>query len=136
VVLIYSTFCLLQDILIKKIIRHGTKKRGLYYIDDFSIDRATHMHHPVSIEGHWIWLWHRRLGHPSFGYMKHLFHELFINMSDSNLKCDTCILAKSHRVHYPLNMNKSDVSFALIHSNVWVLPQFLLCLVFSGLWSL
>jgi hypothetical protein len=50
------------------------------------------MHHPVSIEGHQILLWHQRLGHPSFGYMKHLFHELFVNMSDSNLKCDTCII--------------------------------------------
>lgn len=31
----------------------------------------------------------------------------------------TCILAKSDRVSYPVSMNKSTISFALIHSDVW-----------------
>ena len=119
VVLIYSTFCLLQDILTKEIIGRGTKRGGLYYMDDFNIGRANHMHHPVGIKERQIWLWHQRLGHPSSGYMKHLFPELFLHTSDFELKCDTCILAKSHRVTYPLSMNKSDVPFALIHSDVW-----------------
>ena len=37
IVLIYPTFCLLQDILTKKIIGRGTKKGGLYYMEDFGI---------------------------------------------------------------------------------------------------
>ncbi|WJZ97833.1 hypothetical protein VitviT2T_016408 [Vitis vinifera] len=43
----YSTFCLLQDILTKEIIGRGTKKGGggLYYVDAFSSGRANHMHH-------------------------------------------------------------------------------------------
>ncbi|KAL6311416.1 hypothetical protein AAG906_035499 [Vitis piasezkii] len=36
VVVMYSIFCLLQDILTKEIIGRGTKRGGLYYIDDFS----------------------------------------------------------------------------------------------------
>ena len=48
VVLIYSTFCLLQDILIKEIIRRGTKRGGLYYLDDFSPGKAHHTHHQIS----------------------------------------------------------------------------------------
>ena len=47
VVLMYSTFCLLQDILTKEIIGRGTKRGGLYYVDDFSLGRANHMYHTV-----------------------------------------------------------------------------------------
>ena len=36
IVLIYPTFCLLQDILTKEIIWRGTKRGGLYCMDDFS----------------------------------------------------------------------------------------------------
>lgn len=122
VVLMYSTFCLLQDILTKEIIGRGTKRGGgggLYYVDDLSVGRANHMHHPIDEKKRQIWLWHLRLGHPSFGYMKHLFPDLFSSMSLFDFKCETCILAKSHRATYPLSMNKSNVPFALIHSDVW-----------------
>ena len=115
----YSTFCLLQDILTKEIIGCGTKRGRLYYVDDFSLGRANHMHHTVSNKERHIWLWHHRLGHPSFGYLKHLLPGLFSNVTHLNFKCDTCILAKSHRVSYPLSMNKSMISFDLIHYDVW-----------------
>ncbi|KAL6320551.1 hypothetical protein AAG906_007630 [Vitis piasezkii] len=36
IVLIYPTFCLLQDILTKEIIGRGTKRGGLYYMEDLS----------------------------------------------------------------------------------------------------
>ena len=45
VTLMYHTFCLLQDILTKEIIGRGSKKGGLYYMDDFSSGQAHHMHH-------------------------------------------------------------------------------------------
>ena len=77
------------------------------------------MHHLHTAKERQIWLWHRRLGHPSFHYLKHVLPDLFMSTQISDLKCDTCILAKSHRATYPLSMNKSDTSFALIHSDVW-----------------
>ena len=70
VVLIYPTFYLLQDIFNKEIIGRGTKMGGLYYLDDFSSGKANHMHHQVSSKERQIWLWHRRLRHPSFGYLR------------------------------------------------------------------
>ena len=66
-----------------------------------------------------IWLWHRRLDHPSFGYLKHLLPSLFFDFSISDFQCETCILAKSQQTIYPLHKNKSDVPFSLIHSDVW-----------------
>ena len=64
-------------------------------------------------------LWHRRLGHASFGYMKKLFPSLFANVDVSSFKCDVCELAKSHRASFPLSLNKSPVPFIIIHSEVW-----------------
>jgi transposase InsO family protein len=117
--LIYPQFCLLQDILTKEIIGRGTKKGGLYYMDDFSTGRANHMRHSSGAKYKQIVLWHRRLGHPSFNYLKHLLPDLFSDFDVSELKCDTCILAKSHRVSYPSSSNKNGTPFALIHSDVW-----------------
>ena len=48
VVLIYLAFCLLQDILNKEIIGHGTKRGGLYYLDDFSPRKTNHMQTQVN----------------------------------------------------------------------------------------
>jgi hypothetical protein len=43
VVLMFSDFYLIQDILTNEIIGHGTKKGGLYYMEDFSLGRAHYM---------------------------------------------------------------------------------------------
>ncbi|CAL9016053.1 unnamed protein product, partial [Prunus brigantina] len=118
-VLIYPSFCLLQDIHTKEILGRGTKRGGLYYVDDFSLGVANNVTHTFDSKQQQIWLWHRRLGHPSFSYMKHLIPDLFSGFKDSDFTCDTCILAKSHRVPYPLSTNKCTTPFTLIHSDVW-----------------
>ena len=67
-----------------------------------------------------VWLWQRRLGHPSFSVMKKTMHTLFIGVDESVLRCETCVLAKCHRATYsPSISNKSILSFELIHSDVW-----------------
>ncbi|KAJ0478882.1 putative RNA-directed DNA polymerase [Helianthus annuus] len=65
-----------------------------------------------------LWLWHRRLGHPSFGYLKSLFPSLFLNKS-TDMKCETCILAKNHRVSFDQSNTRVKSVFSLIHSDVW-----------------
>ena len=52
-----------------------------------------------------IWLWHRRLGHASFGYLKKLFPCLIERYDFSSFQCDVCELAKSHRASFPLSLN-------------------------------
>lgn len=119
VVIIYPDVCFLQDILTQKIIGRGIEKGGLYYMEDLNVGRACQTTHQSKLTEEQIWLWHRRLGHPSFGYLKHVFPSLFSDISGLELKCETCILAKSHRTTYPLSLNKSTAPFTLIHSDVW-----------------
>ena len=88
-------------------------------MEDFGIGRANHTRSSSDRNKANILLWHRRLGHPSFGYLKLVFPALFSGLSNLDFKCETCILAKSHRVSYPLSFNKSQMPFELIHSDVW-----------------
>ena len=64
-------------------------------------------------------LWHLRLGHPSFHYLKVLFPKLFINKNPSFFQCETCELAKHHRTSFSILPSKRSEPFSLVHSDVW-----------------
>ncbi|CAH9105932.1 unnamed protein product, partial [Cuscuta epithymum] len=64
-------------------------------------------------------LWHYRLGHPSFGYLKHLFPILFKNKDVEVFQCEICQLAKHKRSVYPTVNYKPSKPFSLIHSDIW-----------------
>ena len=66
-----------------------------------------------------IWLWHRRLGHASFGYLKKLFPSLFTNLDMSILKCNVCELEKCLHALFPSILDKRHVPFMIVHSNTW-----------------
>ncbi|KAJ0764367.1 putative RNA-directed DNA polymerase [Helianthus annuus] len=63
------------------------------------------------------WLWHRRLGHPSAGYLHLLLPKLF--PSNGTLDCETCALAKSHKKPFKPSNTRVSEPFSLIHSDVW-----------------
>ena len=88
VVLIYSTICLLQDVLNKKIIGCGTKRRGLYSLDDFSPSKANHMHHQTS-------------SHAKFGYGKGTWgiHHLAISGIYSHIYFPFCRMWTLNVIH-------------------------------------
>ena len=66
---------------------------------------------------HQLWMWHRRVGHPSLGYLKRLFPSL--NNCNTSLNCESCVLAKSHEHSYAPSLTHSIKPFVLIHSDVW-----------------
>ena len=68
VVLMYPSFCLLQDIQTKEIIGRGTKREGLYYVDDVVPGRAHAVRVLRGSNLQEVWLLHRQLGHASFSY--------------------------------------------------------------------
>ena len=64
------------------------------------------------------WLWHQRLGHPSFYLLRYLF-PLLNNQNVFEIFCETCELGKHHRATFNLSLNKSLVPFQLIYTDVW-----------------
>ena len=54
-------------------------------------------------------LWHKRLGHPSFNYLKKLFHAL--NFSNISEQCDICQLAKHTRTNLQRGAINPQVHF-------------------------
>ena len=119
---IVTTYCYFQDIQTQKIIGRGKRIGGLYILTmEDTVVSGSNNHQALSAkvdDRHQIWLWHRRLGHPSFSYMKHLFPSLFRTCSDSEFKCETCVMAKSHRASFPISDSKATLPFDLIHSDV------------------
>ncbi|KAM2174560.1 hypothetical protein PS2_033856 [Malus domestica] len=121
----YLTYCYFQDNQTQKLIDHGKRIMGLYILTmDDTVVSGSNNHQVLSAkvdDRHQIWLWHRRLGHPSFSYMKHLFPSLFRTCRDSEFKCETCVMAKSYRASFP---NKSDVLLLLQEFCTMVSTQF------------
>ncbi|BFG29747.1 hypothetical protein CerSpe_160210 [Prunus speciosa] len=119
----YSTHCVFQDLRTHEKIGHGKRIGGLYYLQlpaaavrDCVANKAL----SGSVKDkQQLWLWHRRLGHPSFGYLRHLFPSLFSSCDESSFNCETCVMAKSHRTVFPLSNNKAALPFELVHSDVW-----------------
>ncbi|KAA0066242.1 Beta-galactosidase [Cucumis melo var. makuwa] len=97
--------------------------RGLYILNDdtsgSSISTTSLLSSYLSTSEHDYMLWHFRLGHPNFTYMKYLFPHLFLKIDVSSLSCDVCIRAKQHRVSFPSQPYKPTQPFTLIHSDVW-----------------
>nr|GEX98265.1 putative ribonuclease H-like domain-containing protein [Tanacetum cinerariifolium] len=114
-ILMHPTFCLLQDIRTGQIIRRGTKREGLYYVDEVTPSGTMMLAHGTSERE--AWLWHRRLGHPSVSYLHTLFPELF--PLNKPISCETCILAKSYRQTFKPSNTKVKVLFSLIYSDGW-----------------
>ncbi|BFG15661.1 hypothetical protein CerSpe_019350 [Prunus speciosa] len=119
----YPTHCSFQDLKTHETIRHGKRIGGLYYLTLPSAPVRDFVVNTVQSCGvkdkQQIWLWHRRLGHTSFGYLKRLFLSLFRSCDEFSFKWETCILAKSHRVVFSLSDNKVTKPFDLVHLDVW-----------------
>ncbi|CAL2257035.1 unnamed protein product [Prunus armeniaca] len=109
----------LLDIQTREIFGRGTKKDGLYYADDVATSRVLCAGSAETSQHRRIWLLRYQFGHASFGYLRLLFPALFSGVNESDFQCQTCILAKSHRVSYPPSCNKRLMPFGLVHSDVW-----------------
>lgn len=66
-----------------------------------------------------IMLWHFRLGHVDFQYLRKFFPLMFKNMNEKLLQCEIYRYSKYARSNYPIQNYKSSHPFALIHSDIW-----------------
>ncbi|KAL9420128.1 hypothetical protein AB3S75_037830 [Citrus x aurantiifolia] len=115
--------CEFQELDTGRMIGSAREYGGLYYFDDGNSmcqqQKISNLGACFSSTDDNIMLWHRRLGHPSFLYLKHLFPNLFRNKLLSSFQCDICQLAKYHRASFPIQPYKASKPFTLIHSDVW-----------------
>jgi hypothetical protein len=121
-VIFYSDYCFFQDLVTGRIIGSGSLRDGLYYLDSQPTQgRLTQAYHTVRTDDSVarIWLWHQWLGHPSFLLLQQMFHSLFLHNHVSKFQCETCELAKHHRVSFSPSITKSDAPFVLVHTDVW-----------------
>lgn len=117
-VIFWPTYCVFQDIVTHKILGYGTRRGRLYYLEDSHESQAFHTG-VKEVNKSMAMLWHRRLGHLSFGYLKKLKPNLFLNLVESEFKCDICELAKNTRILYVPSNNKVSTPLIKIHSDVW-----------------
>ncbi|KAI3788025.1 hypothetical protein L2E82_00620 [Cichorium intybus] len=113
------TICVFQALSSGKMIGSAKVQGELYHCeaDNKSNHQALSSLADVSSSNK-IMLWHNRLGHPNFMYLKKLFPDLF-NKNVRNLECEVCQLAKHTRSSYSPVPYKPSSPFHLIHSDVW-----------------
>jgi histone deacetylase 1/2 len=65
--------------------------------------------------------WHCRLGHPSSFVVQQIVrkNQLAYTPEINPYVCDSCQLAKSHQLPYPVSTSVSTVPFELVFSDVW-----------------
>lgn len=66
-----------------------------------------------------IWLYHLRLGHPSFRVLRFMLPHLFQGLDISEFHCDICELTKRTRVSFPISNKRRSRPFNLIHNDIW-----------------
>ena len=107
-------YCIVQDVQTGQVIGRRIEKGELYYLEEMVQNGKAVIDH--GSKERQLWTWHQRLAHPSLGYLEKFFPVLA--GLNSNLKCETCILAKSHKHTYSSSMNNTDLAFMLFHSDV------------------
>lgn len=118
----YPTHCEFQELASGRMIGNARENGGLYFFEGPTTSKPVQSScfEAMSLSrNHEIMLWHYRLGHPSFYYLKRLFPSLFLNKNPSSFQCEICILAKQHRSTYSPQPYKPTKPFFLIHSDVW-----------------
>ena len=110
-----DTLCILQDRFTRTLIGAGEERNGVYVYRDVTVRRGLSVKAAEDKD-----LWHRRLGHPSFGVLSFLpFLSGVSNNSDKFGGCDICFKSKQTRGVFTESLNKASVPFALIHVDLW-----------------
>ena len=118
----YAPRCVIQELGTERRIGSAKQAGGLYLLDapapkEGGVQGLGSVAQPG--EDSSIMLWHFRLGHLSFSYLKKIFPQLFNKSEPSDFDCEHCILSKSHRAVYPSRPYHMSKPYFPIHSDVW-----------------
>ena len=94
-------------------------QRGLYYIPCHRSMEELKVVAVKSSSEEEIMDIHRRMGHPSFYLLNHMYSHLFKGIDISTIVCDACQLGKFKRATFPPTDHRKEIPFQLIHFDVW-----------------
>ncbi|KAH0748613.1 hypothetical protein KY290_027845 [Solanum tuberosum] len=122
----FPSYCLFQEQNTKEMIGRASEKGGLYcldfhngeYISKNSLS-SSFLSESIMSNKEKVWLYHRRLGHPSFYVIKRMFPSLFKDLIVESFHCDDCEIAKHKRTSFPISHKRCQTPFSLIHSDIW-----------------
>ncbi|GKC94116.1 pyridoxal 5'-phosphate synthase-like subunit PDX1.2, partial [Tanacetum coccineum] len=127
----FPTVFFLQDPSTKKVLAVGEGFNNLYICKPSSGSSTKHPSIPmptfpvmssfvnkdVKTEDVTLDTFHARLGHTSVSKLIHV--DSCKQQNVTQLSCDTCLLAKQHRLPFPISHTRSLVAFELIHVDLW-----------------
>lgn len=120
--ILFDSHCEFQDPISGMMIGRARMVDGPYYSDNNFFNNKQAQGYSGSISSisvhEQIMLWHLKLGHPSFPYLKHLFPTLFKNLDCSFLQCESCHLSNIHQVSYISKPYWALKTFYFVHSDI------------------
>ncbi|XP_040949746.1 protein root UVB sensitive 6 isoform X1 [Gossypium hirsutum] len=105
----------------RRMIGHTKEINGLYYLEEVNVLNSSPLSlisESIKTNKDQIWLYHLRLGHPSFRVLKIMFPSLFKGLTVEQFHCDICELAKHKRTSFPVSNKRTSTPFTLVHSDV------------------
>ena len=118
----HSSMCQFQDLSSGRTIGSARIHEGLYYLNNTEYEgQQAFVSGVASVSissAREIMLWHHRLGHPNFSYLKRLLPSLFKHEDSVSFTCDICQFAKHTWVPFSPKPYTPSMSFTLIHSDI------------------
>ncbi|GJU78256.1 putative RNA-directed DNA polymerase [Tanacetum coccineum] len=93
----------------------GTLFSGLYTLT--SSPKSSVLSYVSSVTNNY--LWHSRLGHPSFQVIKQIKSLPSFIQCKTKPPCTICPMAKHHILPFPISSSHASKSFELVHIDVW-----------------
>lgn len=107
----------IQDKTTNKVLHQGPCHQGLYPLhpcSDSAPSQVLLSTRSSALE------WHNKLGHPSLPLFTHLVQQYALPVSKPySVNCISCNVSKSHKLAFPLSINKTTAPFELLHMDVW-----------------
>ncbi|CAJ2666495.1 unnamed protein product [Trifolium pratense] len=107
----YDNACVFQDKHSGRTIGNAKELNGLYYLDNQNLppnplnNNNSLFSESIKTNREKVFLYHRRLGHPSFRVMKQIFPSFFKNLDVESLCCEVCEFAKHKRASFPFGVS-------------------------------
>jgi histone deacetylase 1/2 len=111
-------FFLIKDQATRRILFRGPCHGGLYPLMPFFSESSKHAFITIKPSSS---TWHRRLGHPSSFIVQQVLrrNKIAYTPEITPYVCDSCQLAKSHQLPYPISTSRSTVPLEQVFSDVW-----------------